>query len=428
MSQALEKGLAPIVTQPAALAGDADLRVVYVRRKPARGLLALHAGRRRTERMACVSVDERALREGGGNAPATLSWFPNDPELRVLAACCEPKADGRMWEALERAGCRAAGSEGRLIAAHAEPLRYKPHDRCVLRYRLVLARTRGGPVQLSVVGKAYHEPHQARRAHAVAEQLHRGGAGVVAQPLGVLDELGVAFAEDVSASLSIPGGLALRVSSDATCPERQLDSAAAALAAVHACSPRPACSPRSAAREAAKLLERVDLLARSVPSLAARLRGTGDLLAEALLAARAGDRCLVHGSFKPSQLLFGEDARVVLTDLDHCCLADPALDLGYFLAYLRPAALWRGDVRARRWYEAAASRFRDAYAARIAATGLRPAGVESALSRSAVYEAALLIKIATRRVHRLNSPRPHELGAILNDAMICLGAAPERVP
>jgi aminoglycoside phosphotransferase (APT) family kinase protein len=299
----------------------------------------------------------------------------------------------------------------------------------VLRYRLVLDRKRGGRIQLSVVGKAYQERDKARRVHAVAEQLHRGGAArVVARPLGVVDELGVALAEDVSASVSIPGTLALRPTCNRECPERELDSAAGALALIHACSPRLGCSPDAVRDEAARVLERVDLLARSVPSLAARLGGTGRLVAEALVATPAAERCLVHGSFKPSQLLFGVDTRVVLTDLDHCRVADPALDLGYFLAYLRPAALWQGNGAAHAWYGTAAGRFRRSYAAAIAAAGVRPQAVESALARAAIYEAALLLKIAARRVHRLNSPRPHELEAILDDAVRCLDATPERVP
>ena len=429
MSVAAETGLAAMVTRPDSLAGETDMRVVYLRRKPARGLVALHAGRRRGERMACVSVEEAALRERGVNARATVSWFPDDPDLRVLAVCWEPKADDRMWQALQRAASRSAGSQGRLIAADAEPLRYKPHDRCVLRYRLVLDRKRGGPMRLSVVGKVYQERDKARRVHVVAEQLHRGGAArVVARPLGVVDELGVALAEDVSASVSIPGTLALRPTRARACPERELDSAAGALAAVHACSPRLGRSPEATSREAAKVLERVDLLARSVPGLAARLRGTGRLVSEALVATPAAERCLVHGSFKPSQLLFGKDTRVVITDLDHCRVGDPALDLGYFLAYLRPAARWQGNAAAQPWYEAAAGRFRGSYAAAIAAAGARPQEIQSALARAAIYEAALLLKIATRRVHRLNSPRPHELEAILDDAMTCLAATPERLP
>jgi len=45
------------------------------------------------------------------------------------------------------------------------------------------------------------------------------------------------------------------------------------------------------------------------------------------------------------------------------------------------------------------------------------------VGRAAVYEAALLLKIATRRVNRLNSARPRELVAILAEAERCLATA-----
>jgi aminoglycoside phosphotransferase (APT) family kinase protein len=425
VNEAPQKGLATVVTRPAALAGDPDMRVVYVRRKPARGLVALHAGPRAAGRMACVSVDESMLRESGANARATLRWFPDDPELRALAVCCDPSTDPQMWEALERAASRVAGSRCRLLGARAEPLRYKPHDRCLLRYHLELCATSGRIIRQSVIAKAYHEPDEARRVHDLAEQLARQDAHVVPTPLGVIEHLGVALAEDVSASLNVDGTLALRPGFDAMRPHRALQSAAAALAVFHACSPRAGCAELPTTREVAKVLERAELLAHSVPSAASRLRRTGRLVADALAATRCSDPRLLHGSFKPSQLLFGAGARVVVTDLDHCHLGDPALDLGYFLAYLRPASLWHGSAAARAWYVSAANRFRDAYVGALAAAGAPPQDARSALARAPIYESALLLKIATRRAHRLNSPRPRELEAILRDIARCLDAASE---
>jgi Phosphotransferase enzyme family len=428
MNTALEKGLARIVTKPAALANDRDLQVVYVRRKPARGLVALHAGRSHANRMACVSIDERELRESGAGARVTLSWFPEDAKLRTLHACCEPSADRRLWEALERAACDASGSTGRLIRAHAEPLRYKPHDRCVLRYRLLLEGKRGSRIELSVVGKAYQRRDQASRVHATAEQLYGRGTQVVAQPLALVEALGVTVAEDVSGSPTVPGTQALRLAGRAQCPHDELRRVATALAVFHSCPAVVGRVHQPPAAEAAKVLERVDLLARSVPSLTTRLRTAGRLIAEGLVATPRGSPRLVHGSFKPSQLLFVEDRRVVVTDLDHCRLADPALDLGYFLAYLRPAALWHRNAKARASYETAATCLRRAYAEAMDAAGARSGDVESALAHAALYEAALLLKIASRRVHRLNSPRPHELEAILGDAVTLVSVASERQP
>jgi hypothetical protein len=378
--------------------------------------------------MACVSVDEQMLSERGADARATLRWFPEDPGLRALAACCDPSTDPRVWTALERAARRLAGSQCRLRGARAEPLRYKPHDRCLLRYHLELSGTSGRVIRLSVIAKAYHELDQARRADDLAGKLIRQDAHVVPRPLGVIADLGVVLAEDVGPSLNVPGTLALRPSFEAIRPYRALESTAAALAVFHACSPIPDCAERAATREVVKVLERAELLGRSVPSAAGRLRRTGRRVADALSATRCGDPRLLHGSFKPSQLLFGEGARVVVTDLDHCCLGDPALDLGYFLAYLRPASMWHGNAPARAWYHTATNRFRDAYLGALATSGAPPQDAHSALARAPIYEAALLLKIATRRAHRLNSPRPRELEAIVRDIAGCLDAASERVP
>jgi aminoglycoside phosphotransferase (APT) family kinase protein len=168
----------------------------------------------------------------------------------------------------------------------------------------------------------------------------------------------------------------------------------------------------------------VDLLAAFVPSLAAHVRRVGQVIAHALVTTPAGGPCLNHGSFKPSQLVFCEPDRVVVTDLDHCCLADPALDLGYFLAYLRPAALWRGRGVARVWYETEAGRFSGAYTAAASAKGASQ-GAASALARARLYEAAVMFKIAMRRLHRLNSPRPHELEAIVTEALSRANSAAE---
>jgi len=86
-------------------------------------------------------------------------------------------------------------------------------------------------------------------------------------------------------------------------------------------------------------------------------------------------RALVHGDGKPSQFLLSP-AGITLLDFDHCGLADPASDVGTFLAALRhraivgaapgahrlpaaflgayQAAAGPGITTAARWYEAVA--------------------------------------------------------------------------
>ncbi|MBA2288467.1 MAG: hypothetical protein H0W02_23570 [Ktedonobacteraceae bacterium] len=126
-----------------------------------------------------------------------------------------------------------------------------------------------------------------------------------------------------------------------------------------------------------------------------------------------------HGGFKASQLLF-QSQLVFIVDFDGFCLADPALDVGYFLAYLRPSGLWYQRAGMRQWFEAAASVFITAYRQAMLAHGIDPASVDDILQSTRLCEAALLFKIATRRANRLNSPRPKELSAMLEEIALCL--------
>jgi thiamine kinase-like enzyme len=126
-----------------------------------------------------------------------------------------------------------------------------------------------------------------------------------------------------------------------------------------------------------------------------------------------------HGSLQPSQLLF-QGHHVVVMDFDGFCLADAALDVGYFLAYLCPSGLWYHRPGLRQWFEAAAAAFVGAYRAAMRERGIAHSVIDGILDRSRYYEAALLFKVVTRRINRLNSPRPQELSALLGEIATCL--------
>ena len=109
-----------------------------------------------------------------------------------------------------------------------------------------------------------------------------------------------------------------------------------------------------------------------------------------------------------------------MVDFDGVCLADAALDVGYFLAYLRPSGLWYHRPGQRDWFTAAAAVFVNAYRQAMQVRGIDQEVLDGIVERSRLYEAALLFKIATRRVNRLNSPRPGELAAQLQEIAACL--------
>jgi aminoglycoside phosphotransferase (APT) family kinase protein len=85
----------------------------------------------------------------------------------------------------------------------------------------------------------------------------------------------------------------------------------------------------------------VEQIGRDAPLLAQWLAGILDDVAAEALSGAPQEPVLSHGDFTPSQLLFS-GRRVALLDFDGLCAAEPAFDLGRFLAYLRVALLKSG--------------------------------------------------------------------------------------
>jgi hypothetical protein len=134
---------------------------------------------------------------------------------------------------------------------------------------------------------------------------------------------------------------------------------------------------------------------------------------------------VAHGGFKRSQLVWGSN-RVHVVDFDGLCLADPALDVGCFLAYLRPHRVYAGRHGYSAWFEAAAREFLGAYGDAAMAMGRRSETTAGLFERARLYEASHLFKIATRRLNRLNSPRQVEISAICAEIADCIGETRRR--
>jgi aminoglycoside phosphotransferase (APT) family kinase protein len=231
--------------------------------------------------------------------------------------------------------------------------------------------------------------------------------------------------EDVgSASSAVPAHQGTDVIRfGALVPAKALSSAARALAELHTSRrlPLPGTPVRAASDEALKAAKRGGVVAGHVPELATSALTVSAEVSSALAGLGQVVSRPSHGSYKPSQLLY-RDGHVFIVDFDQFALADPALDVGYFLAYLRPPGLWYRRSGTRDWFSSAAGTFLDTYAAYAAEHGMSPDEVEALLRRCHVYEAALLLKIAARRSNRLHSPRPAEVRAILAEVRTCLEA------
>jgi len=285
--------------------------------------------------------------------------FPADPGLPTLRRALDRDL---MRQVLGRVVPGTGGDRG--VGRCAVDVVHHPREgRCVLRYRLSAGA--GGPGELRhpvVFGKVYSDNSAGATASAL-RTLRRGLAGlpyragiVVPEPLAVVPSLRLVLTEAVPGRPLLPELVkALRTPgefSPASDPEMSsaLRSAGRTAAAVHACSAVGAHVPvRDLAGEVAATERHITLLEPVWPEAAARLRPAVTRALEMtgghpLPTASAGwplAPVLAHGDFTPGQVLLDGSGGVGLVDVDTLCVAEPALDVGRFLAYLHVTGIRR---------------------------------------------------------------------------------------
>jgi hypothetical protein len=455
--------------------GPLGLFVRYLRRKPQRGLAiiyavdeinpAKHIRTNNPTRSVSLTIDEEALDgarirfkgtqiqqaqldilpSGVLHLPELYLFaqkFPADAHLPTLAACCDTTPQGPLFLALQEAAQKQLqDTSWLLLSAQATPVRYKPANRCVIRYNLQLEHpTHAQQKSLNLFGKTYANPESARHTQHLQQQLYQEqlcdniAHPVLPTPLGMIDDLALTLNEAIEVPQANDqderwgrlrtgiqalqptfekgkGGTITRI----VLPEEELRLTAQVLARLHTSALRPDVDkPRTGAKEAKRARERARLIAEHTQDLRETILPLAEQLAEKLEAQMPTSYRVAHGGFKSSQLLF-HSHNVFVVDFDGVCLADPALDVGYFLAYLRPSGLWYKRSGMRQWFEGAAEIFLSEYQKAMLASGVIAGEVAGILERTRSYEAALIFKIAARRANRLNSPRSQELSTMLSE-------------
>ncbi|MCV2491802.1 phosphotransferase [Geodermatophilus sp. YIM 151500] len=370
-------------------------------------------------------------------ADVVVRPFPADPGLPTLPRAVDPVV---MREVL---GQVVPGTGGpRAVGWFAVDVVHHPRrDRCVLRYRL--APGTGGPGRPRhpvVFGKVYADPAAPAAAAAALRLLRTGlrplpdGTRVaVPRPLAVVPGLRLGLVEEIPGRPVLPELLttACRAGEHpgGTDPHELPDAVATAArlaAAVHACSPDGAPLPvRTLDGERAATESELALLEPVWPGPAARLRRGLD---RALRAA--GDPCgpaatrgpsgsgLAHGDLTPGQVLVDGTGGAGLVDVDTLCLAEPALDLGRFLAYLQVTGVRRAPSAEPLLAELSALFVASWLGSRLdqrpAAGGTRPpaaAAVRELRTRTAAYRALALARMGASACRQLKDDR---LGAVLH--------------
>ena len=160
-------------------------------------------------------------------------------------------------------------------------------------------------------------------------------------------------------------------------------------------------APHSLEDELARAASVVQLVSRDAPVLGERL---ASILAAAARRAEATPEqtlSFAHGSLAPSQLMF-DGSQIGVLDLERLCQAEPAFDIGRFLAPLRVilAKYGLGDEA-----DALAARFVDAYQA--------GGGRVTPRARIDVYEIVSLVRMCARSWLQLKASRFRHVWTVL---------------
>lgn len=286
--------------------------------------------------------------------------FPADPALPTLHRALDPVL---MRQVLGRA-VPGTGGERAIGRCAVDVVHYPRQGRCVLRYRLSIGA--GGPGELRhpvVFGKVYGDDTAGAVASALRllrqglAVLPDGARIVVPQPLAVVPSLRLGLVEAVPGRPLLPDLVKAACAADGSSPEPDpgplasaVRTAARTAAAVHACSTAGARLPvRDLPGEVAATERDIELLQPVWPEAAARLRPsltralelTGNHRRPMASAGWPLAPGLSHGDFTPAQVLLDGPGRAGIVDVDTLCVAEPALDVGRFLAYLHVTGIRR---------------------------------------------------------------------------------------
>lgn len=382
-------------------------------------------------RAACETFCERLLRpiveRGNGRYPSSpftqaiaclphlnlvVASFPVDDILTMLPDVIDRQ---QMQVVLQRflPTLRPDGFK-------SEVVHYKPRHSCVIQYQVTFEN--GDEPPISLYGKASHHRGGAERI-AVLKQLHNmqqnGAASFrfnLPQPLGHIPDLRLTLLG------AVPGkprrifrllrkrlGDKAALKPEALTLEEAIGDCARIAATLHT-SGIEGGNGRFLTHDLINIHAILPAIGSHSPQFSAQLQHKLGQLESMAAATEPLQHCFSHGDFTYSQLLFNGH-QPGLIDFDNICQAEPAFDLGRFLAYLRVAILRiQGDISPATMnltYQLRAH-FLTTYANEIGATALDEDRLQP---RVLLYEFANLLLIATRNWQKF---KPYRLAYVMS--------------
>jgi hypothetical protein len=354
--------------------------------------------------------------------------FPLDGEIPSLVDVTRPE---RMLPLFRQTLPQALSGELEIDDFRLEPAHYGRFQRCVLRYRLEGHDTdTHQPVEEVVYGKVDADGLGGITVPVIAslrEGLNRSDSLVsfrIPRTLAYLPDLNLLLMEALPGSPQhapllrshlkgvpppLDGGLTL---------DKSIEMSARIAAAFHGSGIQLG-RKRTFASETALIDELLKTILDITPAIGNQLGDALDTVVQAGSGMSPLTLVISHGDYTHTQLIFsGQEAGLV--DFDTVCQAEPALDLGQFLAYQRltlrkeqPA----GSDFEREQADALAEQFLKAYL--DAAKGW--IGDEGLLrERVALYEIISLTRMAAHSWQKLKGSRLQAAISVLKERVECL--------
>jgi thiamine kinase-like enzyme len=350
--------------------------------------------------------------------------FPIDGELPALVGATNRERMRSLFaELLPEAGIEP----GRIESVTVEPVNYARRERCVLRYQLDELAEDGTRSRRTIYGKVATGNQGAAIAPIIDELRERVLPGAFDQfdlplSLGFRPDLQLSLLTAVPGAPRIPQLLKARLAGAAPEAGLSLESAIAASARIAAslhASPSKLGRRRSFDDERAALREKIAAVQHVSPALGARFQGWLERIETYAEESDPLRPCLSHGDFTHAQLIF-DGARSGLVDFDTICQAEPALDLGQFLAYLRVATHKAGKAAAadsKALGERLGEQFLAAY---LEAMGPRIEDAERLRVRAMVYQVISLLRMALHSWQQIKPARIENAVAVLQETLDAL--------
>jgi hypothetical protein len=386
--------------------------------------------RERLEPLAAATYGREELKPfaapvaGLDSLPVAAYAFPIDPDLPTLIRASDPT---EMLSVFRGALPEVLGEPLLLDACRAEPARYPRRRRCVLRYDVDgRSGTSRKPMRRTLFGKL-GDDHPGQAEAFLSELSERARAAPypfrVPRLVAARPDLRLDVFEQIPGASRIGPLVKSRVlgtpsESAPTALEEAVEAAAGILSSLHSWDIKID-RRRTLDRDLIRLHVELGALNQASRKLGAQLiEWTWEIVDKAALFAPMSPK-LSHGDYTHDQILLDDEGGGLL-DFDGLCLAEPALDLGQFCAYLRLACA-KAELSAQTGRSGLGDELTDRFVCTyVAAAGIPRSAVPGLEGRIRVYEAVRLVRICVHSWQQLKPVRLATALSVLEREIACL--------